>query len=126
MSAGGFDRSRYEDDLGNVWAISVQPETLTLTIATVPNSPPAGATTPRFPSAKVSGNRRSLGINARLCRIRFTNTVPTGYDPNGTISLPVLSLAAKAAFVRDAVGTYTLDATDYDVEVVGVTPETIN
>ena len=126
MSAGQFDRSKYEDDLGNIWALRVQPETKSLVLGGVTNNEPAGALTPRYPSATVSGNRRKAGVNARLCRIKFTNTVPTGYDANGTISLPVLTLAAKAAFVKDAVGTYTLATTDYDVVCVGVTPETIN
>lgn len=126
MSAGAFDRSRYEDDNGNIWRVRVQPETTSLTIATIPNTPPAGTATAGFPSASVSNNRRKLGVNTRLCRVKFTTTTPTGYDPNGTISLPVLTLAAKAAFVKDATGTYTLGGTAYDVVVVGVTPETIN
>jgi hypothetical protein len=126
MSSGAFDRSKYEDDLGNIWGIRVQPETQTLVLGGVTNTEPAGATTPRFPSATVSGNRRKVGVNARLCRIQFTTTTPSGYLATGTISLPVLTLAAKAAFVKDAVGTYTLGGTAYDVVCVGVTPETIN
>lgn len=125
MSAGSFSRSRYEDDQGKIWRIRVQPETEALKIASVANAPPAGAITPKFPSASVSGNRRSLGVNARLCRIQFTNTIPAGYKPTGTISLPVLSLAAKAVYAEDAVGTYTLEGTAYDVVIVGLTPETI-
>lgn len=125
MSAGSFNRSRYEDDNGNIWRLRVQPETEGLTIATVANAPPAGATTPGFPSAQVSSGRRTIGVNTRLCRIQFTNTIPSGYDPNGTITLPILSLAAKAAYAIDATGTYTLDGTAYDVVIVGLTPETI-
>lgn len=125
MSAGRLSRSRYEDDFGNIWKIRVQPETEALTIATVVNAPPAGAATANFPSAQVSRGRQSIGVNARLCRIKFNTTVPPGYDANGTIALPVLTLAAKAAFVADAVGTYSLNGTDYDVTVVGTTPEKI-
>ena len=126
MSAGNFIPSKYEDDFGNVWRCTVQPETESLTIATVPNTPPATNATAGFPSAKVSGNRREIGVNTRLCRIIFTGTPPTGYSANSTISLPVLSLAAKAVFVKDATGTYTLNGNAEPVRVVGVTPETIN
>jgi hypothetical protein len=125
MSAGQLSRSRYEDDNGNIWKIRVQPETEGLTIDGVANAAPTGAFTAGFPSAQVSRGRQSIGINARLCRIKFNTTVPPGYDANGSIALPVLTQAAKAAFVSDAEGTYTLDGTAYDVTVIGTTPEKI-
>lgn len=125
MSAGAYSRSRYEDNQGNVWKIRVQPETEGLIVDGVTNTPPAGAFTPGFPSAQVSRGRNSIGVNARLCRIKFAATAPTGYDPNGTISLPVLTQAAQSAFVPDAVGTYTLGGTDHAIVVVGTTPEKI-
>ncbi len=125
MSAGAYSRSRYEDNQGNIWKIRVQPETEALEIGGVTNAPPAGAFTPGFPSAQVGSGRQSIGVNARLCRIKFTSTAPTGYDPNGTIALPVLTQAAQVAFVADAVGTYTLAGTAHAVVVVGTTPEKI-
>ena len=125
MSAGTFNRSRYEDDNGNIWRVKVQPETEGLTIASVANAPPGGSAPAGFPSACVSAGRNTCGVNARLCRIRFTNTIPPGYKPTGTITLPILSLAAKTAFTLDATGTYTLEGTAYDVEIVGLTPESI-
>ncbi len=125
MSAGAYSRSRYEDNQGNIWKIKVQPETEALEIGGTTNAPPTGEITPGFPSAQVQRGRQSIGINARLCRLKFTATAPTGYDPNGTIALPVLTQAAQSVFVADATGTYTLNGTAHAVVVTGTTPEKI-
>lgn len=126
MSAGSFVKQAiYQDNFGAFYPIRVQPETLTLTIATVANAQAAGPLPPNVPSVSVSRGRQSNGVNAKLVRIRFTNTIPPGYLPTGTISLPVLTNSAYAAYSPGATGTYTLEGTAYDVEVVGRTPETI-
>jgi len=88
MSAGPFSRSFYETDNGDIAAIRVQPETITLSIGGQANTAPAGpATIPG--SATVSRGRRSNGINARLVRVVF-ETAPTGYKAGSAIALPWL------------------------------------
>jgi hypothetical protein len=106
MSAGVFSRSRYSSDSGSIHPIRVQPETLDLTIGGVANAAPAGAVTAGVPSAKVSGSSRSIGLSARLVRIQFTATPPTGYKAGGTITLPWLLASTFGAISPNAVGTY--------------------
>ena len=127
MSAGQFNTDAiYEDDFGNFYPITVQPETLSLTLAGVANAEGAGPLPANLPSVSVSKGRRTNGVNARLVRFRFTGTLPSGYLMNGVISLPVLTPAAFAAYSKGTTGTYTLDGTAYDVVRVGRTAETIN
>lgn len=124
MSAGAFiTNAIYEADNDEFYRIRVQPETLALTIASTANASGAGPLVGGRPSAVVSKGRQSFGMNARLIRIRFTNTIPPGYLQNGIITLPVLTQASFLAYALGAVGTYSLNGTDYDVEVVGRTPE---
>lgn len=126
MSAGGFDPSIYESNLGLFFPISIQPETLTLTLNGVANAAGAGPVGAGLPSARVSAGRRSLGVNARLVRVRFNNTLPPGYKQDGLLTLPVLTPAVYNGLARGQTGTYTLNGTAYDVVFVGVTPEKIN
>lgn len=126
MSAGTYlQDGKYETDGGTVVAARIQPETITLTLNSVANALPTGTVTPGLPSAKVSGGRREFGINARLVRIRFTDTLPPGYAMNGILTLPVLTTAAFNAYDKAQTGTYTLEGTDYNVRFVGKTAETI-
>lgn len=126
MSAGSTILSVYDSDGGNSFNIRIQPETLTLTLATVANAAGSGTPAAGLPSAKVSGGRRSIGVNARLIRIRFTGTLPPGYKMDGIIALPVLQQSVFNGYAKGQTGTYTLNTTDYDVVAVGKTPETIN
>lgn len=121
MSAGVFEISRYETDPGIIHPIRIQPETADASVGGATNDPPAGAAT-GLGSASVSRGRRSNGINARLVRVQFDGTVPTGYAANSPISIPALNPEFYDAAVRGAAGTY-LGVT---VVVVGRTPETIN
>lgn len=126
MSAGDFTPAFYQTTNGAIYKIRVQPETLTLTINSVTNASATGPAPVDTPSARVGSGRQSFGVNARLVRLRFTGTVPDGYSGGkDTISLPVLTNAASAAYSVDQTGTYTLNGTGYDVRVVGRTPETI-
>ena len=126
MSAGTFTSSRYQTNAGSIVPISIQPETLTLTIEGVANVAPTTALTPDFPSAKVSGGRRSIGINARLVRFVITGaTTPPGYKVNGILTLPILLPTVFSPLRSGNVGTYTLNATDYPIRVVGRTAEAI-
>ena len=126
MSAGSPIITGYEDDNGNIHSVQIQPETLSLTLNSVANAAPTTAIDPTRVSARVSGGRHSLGLNARIVRFRFsTATVPAGYNANTPLTLPVLTQTAFAAYGRGTTGTYTLNGTDFDVEFVGKTPETL-
>lgn len=126
MSSGGFITSVYETGTGAFHPIRIQPETLTLTLNGQANAAPANPAGAGLPSAVVSKGRRSLGINARLVRIRTPNT---GGDPNyvplGVISLPVLQAAVFAAYSKGQTGTYEINGNSVAVQFVGKTPETI-
>ncbi len=126
MSAGDFTSSIYETNLGGFYKVRIQPETLTLTFNTQANVAGAGPVPAGTPSAKVSGNRNTIGVNTRLVRVRFTTTVPPGYSGGkDTITLPVLTPSTYNTWVDGATGTYNLGGTNYDVQLVGRTPETI-
>ena len=126
MSAGSPEIVGYENQLGVIHPIRVQPETLTLTLDGVANAAPTGSIAVGVPSAKVSGSRRAIGVNARLVRFRITDaTPPPGYAANSIISLPVLTISAFQSYGKAQTGTYTLNGTDYAVAFVGKTPETI-
>lgn len=125
MSAGPFQSAQYETNNGDVVSISVQPETLSFTAGGQANNSAAGMVSQGFPSAKVSGGRASIGINARLVRFKFTGTVPDGYKTDGVLTIPVLTPTAYNAYVKGAVGTYTVAGAAADIIVVGPTPEKI-
>jgi hypothetical protein len=104
MSAGFFERTRYELDNGAIVPIRVQPETLNLTIGGTANAAPAGPTT--FPgSANVSRGRRANGVNARMVRVEF-GTAPSGYAENSPISLPWLQPDTFNSIAVGDPGTY--------------------
>lgn len=127
MSAGAFTDSVYGSDKGNFFPCSVQPETLSLTLNGVANTPPIGPVQAGLPSANMTGSRRRNGVNARVVRVRFTGAIPDGYiGAASTITLPVLDLAVYNSYDKNQVGTYTLGGTDYPVKYVGKTPEKIN
>lgn len=121
MSAGAFEITGYETDSGAIHPIRIQPETEQATIGGVANAAPAEDPT-GLGSASVSRGRRSNGINARLVRLSFTGTPPTGYLVNGTVTIPALQPEFYDAAVRGATGTYLGVA----VRVSGRSPETIN
>lgn len=127
MSAGEFANSKYESNGGLIFPIKIQPETLGLLINSVTNAEPTNPVGAGLPSAKVSGSRRSIGVNVRKVRFRFTGAIPDGYlAVGGVLTLPVLTSAAYDAYQKSTDGTYTLNGTAYPVEFVGKTPETIN
>jgi hypothetical protein len=103
-------------------SITVQPETLALTIDGTAN---AGSSDPvnQLASVNAGGTRRETGISAYRVRLKWTGSIPDNYDPTGIITLPLLNAAIRAkASVKDAVGVYL----SQPVQVVGVTPEYIN
>lgn len=125
MSAGQTVTVAYESGDAIFFPIRIQPETESLTLNGVVNAAPANPVGEGLPSARVSTGRRSFGVNARLIRFRFTGAVPPGYKENGVLTLPVLQAATYSAYSKTQTGTYTLNGTDYAVEYVGKTPESI-
>lgn len=121
MSSGVFVDSTYEMEDGNIIAIRIQPETLALDIDGT-NDPPVGAVSIGDLSAKVSGSRRSKGVNARTVTVQFTGAPPAGYAPGGTISLPVLTAAKFIEINKRQAGTYLGVA----IRVAGKSSETVN
>ena len=119
MSAGPFTISKYSANSARIYNITVQPETLSATIATIANAAPAGATTEEV-SAQVSKGRRSVGMNARTVSLIFTGAPPTGYKGT-TVRVPVLTAATFNAWTAtpNLAGTYLGAA----VRVSGSKPE---
>lgn len=115
MSSGNFVIRGYETDGGSTMPITVQPETLALTIGGVANAASAGIIDDNFGSARVSGGDRQIGLKARSVSIKFT-AAKTGYAVNSTITLPVLRKSVHDGYSKGQVGTYL----DTAVEVVGV------
>lgn len=124
MSAGKFITSKYQAVYGAgtaIHPIKVQPETVSLEINSVANDPPAGTVTSPI-SARVSGGRRLLGLNANLVRLQWASAdVPTGYDPVGTITVPLLAPAVRAVAIAGSTATYL----GKDCTVVGTSAETV-
>jgi len=126
MSAGTFTVVGYTAsyNAGNIHPISVQPETLALTV-TVNGENEINGGTPvdqvNNPiSAVVSRGRRSRGLNARKITIEFTGTAPTGYRAGTPITLPAVNPNVVLAS-RGATGTYLGQA----IRVVGTSPEVV-
>lgn len=119
MSAGKFSNQFYVTDAGIVGFVSIQPETVTAWNPAGVGPPAAGA-----PTVRVSGGRNKIGIHARIARFRWSGTpavAPTGYDPSGIITLPILTLGALTALVKGTSYAY-LGAS---LNLVGKTSEKI-
>lgn len=115
MSAGAFQISAYETDSGAFMPITIQPETLALTIGGVVNAAGIGPTDDSFGSARVSGGDRQIGLKARSVSIKFT-AAKAGYKTESTITLPVLRKSVHDGYSKGQVGTYL----DTPIIVVGV------
>lgn len=120
MSAGQFESAFYTLNNAGVARMRVQPETKALTVGGVANASAAGPAT--LPTrARTSGSRRSLGIHARLVRVKFTGAPPDGYTEDGVIALPWFNPTTWAAIGEGDTGSYLGAA----IEVVGTTPEKV-
>lgn len=106
MSAGIFSKVLYETNIGLFTSIKVQPETLALTLNAIVNIAATGTKTVGIPSAKVSGSKRSIGINARTVSVAFSGAAPAGYKDGSIIRLPVLDPTVYAAYDELQTGTY--------------------
>lgn len=121
MSAGVFERSRYEADNGDVHAIRVQPETIAATFGGTANNPPAGAVDQQV-SARVGGGNRRYGVKARAVSVTWTGAPPAGYADDELLRVPILTPDLYDAITPNStVGTY-LGA---NVIVVGKLPERV-
>ena len=129
MSAGGFVNSKYEltADTDIRVPIRIQPETLTLRVENTNNVAPSGALTPHWPSARVSGGRRGLGIMPRMVRFKFTEgNTPAGYKEGATLTVPALTTTFAALCQKGTTGTYQVGGTPVPIVIVGaVAPEII-
>lgn len=120
MSAGKFEDGFYELNSGEIARIRVQEETKSLTLDGTANAYATGPST--LPTAaKVSGGRRSLGINARLVRVQFTAGPPSGYKAEGVVALPWFNPTTWEALEKGNTGTYLSTA----VKLVGKTAEAV-
>lgn len=117
MSAGEFVRAKYESNSGRVYNIRIQPETQTLAINSVANASPSGPVTEEV-SAKVSGSKRSIGMNARTVTLEWATAPPAGYS-DGIVRVVILQESTYDAITPGATGTYQ----DSAVIVVGKSPE---
>ena len=118
MSQGQFTRSRYQANNGAIHPIRVQPETIAAVIDGNANAAPAGAVTVGL-SARVSQSRRAFGLTPRQVTLAWTGAVPDGYDPRGTIRIPILTSANFDDINVGDTGTYLGSG----VTVVGKSPE---
>lgn len=123
MSAGAFVRSRYAASYdAEIHPIRVQPETLLAAIGGTANTAPTGAITNPI-SARASGSKRSLGLNARKVQLAAPATnPPAGYQPGGVTSIPALNQAFYDLALKGTNCTY-LSAT---FVVVSRTTEYVN
>lgn len=120
MSAGNFLDAFYKTDNGDIAPIRIQPESASLVVGGNTNTIPAGPA--NFPApVKVSGSRRTYGIHARLVRVRFGSTPPTGYQQNGTVTIPWLDPDTWRSLSKGMTGTYLGSSVTY----VGKSPEVI-
>ena len=119
MSAGVFLRTRYEADSGEIHPIRVQPETVAANIAGA-NAAPSGTTTQSI-SARVNKTNREFGLRPRFVTVRFTSTVPDGYEADNLYRIPILTPSRFTAINVGASGTYL----GSDIEVVSKSPENV-
>lgn len=122
MSSGRFQVGTYEMDDGNIVKIKIQPETLAADLGS-PNIFPVGAITIPNLSAKVSGSKRSIGVNARTVTVRFTSTLPDDYSGDDISGIPVL---VKATFDAINKGVSTGTYLGQPVTIVGKSAEVVN
>ena len=121
MSAGEFQSTKYESNSGRIYPAKTQPETLAATLGGA-NAEPAGAVTEEV-SAIMSGGKNQLGCIARTATMVWTSAPPTGYDPRGRVTIPIMTPALYNSLVKNVTTGNYLGA---DVRVVGLSPERRN
>ena len=116
---GAFLSGKYQSQIDptKIYGVRVQPETLSLVIASVANAFPTESITEVL-RAKVSKTRREYGQGVAKAYLEFTDALPEGYDGE-PVAVPLLTQAIRAVAVTDATGSY-LGAS---VRVIGVSSE---
>lgn len=121
MSAGAFDRSKYEADNGDIYAVRVQPETLAATFGGTANAAPSGAVDQQV-SARVGGGNRQIGIKTRAVSVAWTGGAPTGYKADEILRIPIMTKDLYDAITTNSTtGSYLGSA----IQVVGKLPERV-
>lgn len=119
MSAGSFVLSKYSSNLtSRIHAIRVQPETLALEIDGTSNDAP-GAVVSSPISASVTKGKEAYGLCPRKVIVKFTGTVPDGYKPDQSYSIPIMLRTTFDGINLADTGTYLGQA----VQVTGKMPE---
>ena len=118
MSNGPFEDSKYAADDGTVYGIIVQPETLSLTMGGVANTPQTGDRTGSV-LARSSGSRRGYGMFARVGRFRIVTPGSSGLAVGRVITLPLLNGDIYDEFEKPNTGTYNTAT----IAAVGRSPE---
>jgi hypothetical protein len=121
MSAGVFEKGKYEANDGKVWPVRVQPETKAFTDGTNANVYAVGSITQGIGRLGLRKGSKQLGLHPRTVSFVFTGTPPTGYKAGARQILPVFTQAAWDAYLDGNTGTY-LGA---PIEIVGKFPEFI-
>jgi hypothetical protein len=92
MSAGVFSEGYYKGDDGTYYPCRYQIETV-ITDVNEPFTTVDGATAVSSVSARLSGNRRKFGVNARYVSCKWNGSPPTGYAAAGRIRIPFFDKA---------------------------------
>lgn len=121
MSAGAFERSKYEADNGDIYSIRVQPETLAATFGGTANAAPTGAVDQQV-SARVGGGNRQIGIKARAVSVSWTAAPPTGYKADELIRIPIMTKDLYDSITSNSTTGSYLGA---NIQVVGKLPERV-
>lgn len=119
MSAGTFEKGKYESNAGDIYNCRVQPESKALTIGGTANSYPAGDADQKV-SARMRSSQRKRGVNGRSVRVRLTATL-TGYKADAILTVPVFQELVWNGWNIGDTGTYLATA----VELVGKSGESI-
>jgi len=120
MSAGAFVPALVDGTDGNIYNISVQPESLLLVIGGVTNvnGGSSGGTNASV-SMKRSKSDAEIGARPAIVSLSWTGNPPTGYLAGALVTVPIFTAAMRAACAPGATGTYLGEP----VSVVSLAPE---
>lgn len=105
MSAGDFNRIRYEcDDTTTIVRGKAQPETVALDIDGATNDVPAGSVTFGI-SAYARKTTKQYGVGMRCVNLAWTGAPPTGYSTD-IVSVPIFQKSVYDGISIGDAGTY--------------------
>lgn len=120
MSAGVFQRARYQCDDGTIGVVRIQPETAQLVIEGTTNEVATG-TVNAGSRVRARKGKREYGIGARYVTIEWTGAPPTDYKPGGILTVPVLQEAFWEGINELDTGTYL----GQPIQVISKSPENV-